>query len=148
MGETERAWEIFDLLNPVNHGSSANDADIYKVEPYGVVADVYSAKQHPGRGGWSWYTGSSAWLYRLLTEMLFGINRRGEKLEFTPRMRKEWDQYTVRYRYYDTVYHIIFKRITDASAPKLVLDNTELTDNRFISLVNDQMEHTVEIWVR
>lgn len=148
MGETERAWEMFDLLNPVNHGSSANDADIYKVEPYVVVADVYSAKQHPGRGGWSWYTGSSAWLYRLLTEMLFGINRRGEKLEFTPRMRKEWDQYTVHYRYYDTFYHIIFKRITNASATKLVLDNTELTDNSFISLVNDQMEHTVEVWVK
>ncbi|MCD7978731.1 MAG: hypothetical protein LUG51_16925 [Tannerellaceae bacterium] len=84
MGETDTAWELFDLLNPVHHGSTPDEVDIYKVEPYVVVADVYSAAQHPGRGGWSWYTGSSAWLYRVLVETLLGINRKGDQLELTP----------------------------------------------------------------
>ncbi|MCD8264489.1 MAG: hypothetical protein LUD02_10435 [Tannerellaceae bacterium] len=106
-GEHEKAWELFDLLNPIHHGSTQENIAIYKAEPYVVAADVYSNIQHQGRAGWSWYTGSSAWMYRLLVETLLDVNRVGEQLELSPRMRKEWDQYSVKYRYYGTLYYII-----------------------------------------
>ncbi len=147
MGETDRAWELFDLLNPVNHGLTAHEAEAYKVEPYVVVADVYSAAQHPGRGGWSWYTGSSAWMYRVLIETLLGIERRGDKLELNPRMRRGWKQYSVRYRYYDTSYSILIKRITEASHARLTLDGELLNGIHVIPLVNDLKAHAVELWI-
>lgn len=60
MGDTDCAWELFDLLNPIHHGSTPEEVAIYKVEPYVIAADIYTAEQHPGRGGWTWYTGSSS----------------------------------------------------------------------------------------
>lgn len=146
MGETDKAWELFDLLNPIHHGSTREAIEVYKVEPYVVVADVYAAAQHPGRGGWSWCTGSSAWLYRVLMETLLGVNRRGDQLEITPHMRSGWDQYNIRYRYYDTTYQLRFKRTTDLALPEIILDGQPFTDTRLIPLVNDQQSHTIEVY--
>ncbi len=147
MGETDRAWELFDLLNPVNHGATEKEIEVYKVEPYVVAADIYSAVQHPGRGGWTWYTGSSAWMYRLLVEMLFGIRRTGTQLRLVPKMRRVWDSYSVDYRYYDTVYHILFRRANEESSAGLLVDGNRVADGQTLLLVNDAKEHTVEMWV-
>lgn len=147
MGETDKAWELFDMLNPVYHGNTPEGINVYKTEPYVIAADVYSAAQHPGRGGWTWYTGSSAWFYRLVVETLLGINRRGNKLEFTPHMRKEWDKYTVQYRYKETMYQITFRRIKDNSQPRLILDKVEMGAIYSVDLLDDNQKHTVEIWI-
>src|SRR5690606_35938181 len=80
LGDTERAWELFSLLNPVQHGATRERIGTYKVEPYVVAADVYGVTPHTGRGGWSWYTGSAGWMYRLLTETLLGVHREGDRL--------------------------------------------------------------------
>ena len=84
MGETEKAWELFNLINPVNHGSTAEAIATYRVEPYVVAADVYAVTPHIGRGGWTWYTGSSGWMYRLITESLLGLMLDVDKLRFNP----------------------------------------------------------------
>ena len=65
LGDSKRAWELMNMINPVNHAQSAARVDIYKVEPYVVSADLYARPPHRGRGGWSWYTGSAGWTYRL-----------------------------------------------------------------------------------
>ena len=78
LGETERAWELFALLNPVHHGATPDQIATYKVEPYVVAADVYAVAPHTGRGGWTWYTGSAGWMYRLLLETLLGVNLEGQ----------------------------------------------------------------------
>jgi len=76
MRENERAWELFALLNPMQHGATAEQIAIYKVEPYVMAADVYAIAPHIGRGGWTWYTGSAGWMYRFLTETLLGVPSR------------------------------------------------------------------------
>jgi cellobiose phosphorylase len=142
MGETERAWELFALLNPVNHGSTADRINVYKAEPYVIAADIYGVAPHTGRGGWSWYTGSAAWMYRLLTETLLGIHREGAHLLLKPRIPKSWTTYKVHYRYYQTVYHITFTRIQDDAPATLILDGRAIPANR-LPLHDDRHGHTV-----
>jgi cellobiose phosphorylase len=146
-GDVDKAWELFDLLNPVNHGNSADEIEKYKIEPYVVPADVYAAPQHMGRGGWTWYTGSASWMYRLLVETLLGVDRQGDKLLLSPLMRKEWNSYVVHYRYLETVYHITFNRITDGNdIPKLLLDDILQKDKNSFLMINDRQEHFVQMW--
>jgi cyclic beta-1,2-glucan synthetase len=76
------------------------------VEPYVVAADVYAVAPHTGRGGWTWYTGSAAWMYRLIVESLLGLRREVDKLFFKPCLPEEWKGFTLHYRYRETVYHI------------------------------------------
>ena len=147
MGETERAWELFALLNPVHHGGTPERIAVYKAEPYVVAADIYGVPPHTGRGGWSWYTGSAAWMYRLLTETLLGIHREGDHLRLTPRAPGSWSSFKVHYRYYQTVYHITFTRIQDDSPAALTLDGHEIPENR-LPLHDDHHEHTVEMKFR
>ncbi|MFR0677837.1 GH36-type glycosyl hydrolase domain-containing protein [Dysgonomonas mossii] len=148
MGETEKAWELFELLNPVNNSNDVEKAAIYKVEPYVIAADVYAADQRRGRGGWTWYTGSAAWMYRLLTETLLDINIMGDKLHLSPRLPEKWDSYKVHYRYKETVYHITFSRISDNALPYLVLDNQTQADKNILHMVNDHGEHFVEMGIK
>ena len=85
LGDGDRAGELFSLLNPINHAGTRAGIHRYKVEPYVVCADVYSAPPHVGRGGWTWYTGSAGWMYRTAAEGILGIKLRGcNALSSTP----------------------------------------------------------------
>ncbi len=149
MGDHERAWELFTLLNPVHHGATPEQIAVYKVEPYVVAADVYAIAPHTGRGGWTWYTGSAGWMYRLLIETLLGVNLEGDRLRLTPRMPKSWNSYKIHYRYRQTVYHITISRLdADAGdADQLLLDGKKLAE-KTVPLVDDRHEHSVELKVR
>jgi cellobiose phosphorylase len=149
MGENDRAWKLFALLNPIHHGGNPQRIARYKVEPYVVAADVYAVAPHVGRGGWTWYTGSAGWMYRLLIESLLGVNREGDQLRLTPRLPKAWNTCKIHYRFRQTVYHITVTRRTShpGVANSLVLDGTELIGN-VIPLVDDHQEHTVEMRIR
>ena len=149
MGEHDRAWELFSLLNPIHHGSTPEQIATYKVEPYVVAADVYGVAPHTGRGGWTWYTGSAGWMYRLLIETLLGVNLEGDKLRLTPRMPKNWTSYKIHYRFRQTVYHITITRLDGGSeiANQLWLDGEELAAET-VPLVDDRQEHFVEMKVR
>ena len=111
LGDRERAWELTRMINPVNHALSAATVATYKVEPYVVTADVYALAPHTGRGGWSWYTGSAGWLYRLLLESLLGLRLEGNVLHVAPCLPAEWPGCTIRYRYRTTVYHITVTQV-------------------------------------
>ena len=89
MGDTDRAWDLFALLNPVHHSATSNQIATYKVEPYVIAADIYAVAPHIGRGGWTWYTGSAGWMYRLLLETLLGVNLEGNQLRLTPSMPRK-----------------------------------------------------------
>ncbi|MCV9966232.1 protein ndvB [Pararhizobium sp. BT-229] len=90
----EDAWRAFEMLNPVNHSRDRESADHYRVEPYVVAADIYGDGDLTGRGGWTWYTGSAAWLYRAAVEGILGIRRQGEKLVIRPVLPKGWDGFS------------------------------------------------------
>ena len=146
MGDVRRAWQCFDLINPIRHADSAAGAARYFVEPYVVAADVYSVAPHTGRGGWTWYTGSAGWMYRLITETLLGLNLRVDKLYFFPRLPEEWSSFQVHYRYREARYHITLRRLGDNwhGPQKIRLDGVELPDS-CLPLHAENRDHHVEV---
>lgn len=106
----DTAWDIFQLINPIRHGDTPEHANTYKIEPYVLAADLYTAKGHEGAGGWSWYTGSASWLYRLLVEDLLGIHLETGTLTFAPLLPSGWTEFKVTYRYRNTFYHITVRK--------------------------------------
>ncbi|GGY24285.1 GH36-type glycosyl hydrolase domain-containing protein [Pseudoduganella albidiflava] len=142
LGDTAKAWELMRLINPVQHASSAENVAIYKVEPYVVTADIYAVEPHVGRGGWSWYTGSSGWMYRLILESLLGVTRNGDRLSLAPKMPDEWDGFELSYRYGSSTYAIRISR----GAPGLTVDGVAVAGNE-IALADDRREHAVELRV-
>jgi cyclic beta-1,2-glucan synthetase len=143
MGDGERAWELLNMINPVNHGASMEACGRYKAEPYVVAADVYAVAPHVGRGGWSWYTGSSGWMYRLIIESLLGVARHGEKLVLTPQLPSGWVGFRLHYRLRSATYVIA---VTAAEENGLVVDGTA-RDGNVIDLVDDGRVHAVELRV-
>ena len=148
MGDTDRAWDLFALLNPVHHSATPDQIRTYKVEPYVVAADVYAVAPHTGRGGWTWYTGSAGWMYRLLLETLLGVNLEGNQLRLTPSLPGTWSAFTLHYRYRQTPYHIRITRLPGAppGGSRLFLDGQPLAGN-IISLLDDHRDHSVEMQV-
>ena len=145
MGDSRRAWELLAMINPVNHGSSPSEAALYRVEPYVMAADVYGVAPHTGRGGWTWYTGSSAWMYRLITESLLGLQLDVDKLRFTPRIPREWPSFRIHYRFHQTFYHITIRQGGESrSVRRLSIDGMEQPEH-VVPLVNDNASHEVEI---
>jgi cellobiose phosphorylase len=145
LGDSNRAWEIFSMINPVNHARSPEEVARYKVEPYVVAADVYALSPHIGRGGWTWYTGSAGWMYRLIIESLLGLRLETDKLYIEPCIPADWDSYKIHYRYRDTVYQITVTQIHDVnSQSKIILDGVECQGN-FIFLTDDRRNHYAEV---
>jgi cellobiose phosphorylase len=145
LGDHEKAWELLNMINPIHHSETAETANIYKVEPYVVAADVYGVAPHNGRGGWTWYTGSAGWMYRLIIESLLGLKLSVDKLYFTPCMPAAWQDFTVHYRYRETVYHISIKRApADQKATSVVVDGQQSADLS-IKLKDDRQDHRAEV---
>ncbi|CAN5513622.1 glucoamylase family protein [soil metagenome] len=145
LGDSDRAWELFNLLNPPHHGGTPEQIAVYKVEPYVVAADIYAVPPHTSRGGWTWYTGSAGWMYRLLVETLLGFKIEGDQLRVTPHLPAGWSGFTIHYRFRDTPYHITVERA--AGGPGATLDNSNIPGGR-IPLVDDRQEHVIRIVVR
>ena len=149
LGDTERAWELFALLNPVHHGSTPEAIAHYKVEPYVMCADIYGAPPHTGRGGWTWYTGAAGWMYRLTVETLLGLQLEVDRLRIAPRVPAHWNTYTVHYRYRETVYHIALSRRGEPTgqAIRITLDGAGLAgaETGVLPLVDDRQAHHVEV---
>ncbi|HEY1172180.1 MAG TPA: glucoamylase family protein [Verrucomicrobiae bacterium] len=145
-GDIDRAWELFSLINPVLHTDTSEKAARYKVEPYVVAADVYSVPPHTGRGGWTWYTGSAGWMYRLITETLLGVNLEIDKLHLTPRVPSSWKSYRIHYRYRNTVYHIdLINRSNNWNGQQTVIMNGGTQADAMIRLIDDGRNHQVEV---
>ena len=146
MGDTDRAWALFDIINPVRHGDTAERIMTYRVEPYVVAADVYSLPDHAGRGGWTWYTGSASWMYRLLVESLLGVTLHVDRLHVGPLLPQTWPGFSFRYRFRDTHYHIEVVRAGSSAAghPAIILDGAPLTSPD-IPLVDDRKDHFVQV---
>jgi cellobiose phosphorylase len=151
MGDSARAWELFDLINPIRHSDSAEAVAIYRAEPYVVAADVYGVPPHTGRGGWTWYTGSAGWMYRLITESLLGLRVEEGKLRLAPSLPREWAGFDLRYRHLGTTYAIRVVQRDDADGsienPALTVDGVP-QEGPSLTLVDDGREHKVEVRLR
>jgi cellobiose phosphorylase len=147
LGDTKRAWELFTLINPVTHAATPESAALYRVEPYVVAADVYAVPPHTGRGGWTWYTGSAGWMYRLITESLLGLQLVVDRLRFTPCLPAHWPALKIHYRYRATVYHITIRNGGPGTGVTRVVVDGRVQPDRSVPLVDDRDHHDVEVEV-
>jgi cyclic beta-1,2-glucan synthetase len=148
MGDGDRAGELFSLLNPINHASTRAGIYRYKVEPYVVCADVYSAESHVGRGGWTWYTGSAGWMYRAAVEGILGINLRGQVLWIDPCIPHAWPGFEITYKRGTSRYQIVIENPNGVcrGIVKASLDDHEISRNECrINLVDDGTFHYARI---
>jgi cellobiose phosphorylase len=144
IGDGDRAWELLTLVNPINHSSTPQAAHTYKVEPFVVPADVYSNRQHVGRGGWTWYTGCAGWMYRLLTESLLGLRLEVDHLYLEPVLPDSWKSLKIHYRYRETFHHISIRNTGGKTVTRVVFDGAECPD-KTIPLSDDRREHNVNV---
>lgn len=146
MGRGDKAWEYFNLINPINHTRTSKECSIYKVEPYVMAADVYSVSPHVGRGGWTWYTGAAGWMYTVGTKYILGLERQGNKLIVNPCIPKEWKGYQIKYKYFDTHYEINIYNPegVNRGIKEIEMDGKGIKE-QYIPLKDDKKLHKVEI---
>lgn len=146
LGMGDQAYEQLRLLNPVTHSLNLDDANRYVVEPYVVAADIYSRPPYVGRGGWTWYTGSSGWLYRLGTEAILGFRILGNKFTIDPCIPHSWDGFKMIYKKNGSVFNIDVKNPdhVEKGVVEIRLDGEELDDHQ-IPLLNDASTHQVTV---
>ena len=144
MGDGDKAWELFSLINPINHSSNYGECSRYKLEPYVMAADIYAAHPHIGRGGWSWYTGSAGWMYRAGLEYILGFQKNGDAIIMDPCIPQKWTEYAIKYKFIDTVYNIRVDNPQglNKGVKSISLDGKVSEGNR-IPLVNDGKSHEV-----
>ena len=130
---------------PIDHSRSREAAEVYKVEPYVVAADVYAVAPHTGRGGWTWYTGSAGWLYRLIVESVLGITRAGDKLDIAPCLPPSWNEYTAKYTVGESVYTISVSRDESVGSDIRVTVDGVVRPHGDIPLSNDGKAHSVDV---
>ncbi|MCY6356795.1 GH36-type glycosyl hydrolase domain-containing protein [Clostridium sp. ZS2-4] len=127
LGYGDKAWKIYNMLNPINHTKSYYGCERYKVEPYVMTADVYGREPHIGRGGWSWYTGTSGWMYRVAIEGILGLKFKGEKgFVIEPTIPKEWNEFEIEYNRGECKYII---KVTKGEQEQIKLDGKVMKDN-------------------
>lgn len=146
LGDGKQAADLFNLLNPIFHSDSEEKAAVYRVEPYVICADIYSQAPYVRRGGWTWYTGSAAWMYRLGLETILGFKKIGDTLHIDPVIPPDWDGFEIRYQFGDSVYLIQVDNSAHVSqhVRQIILDGQSLND-RSIPLINDHLEHRVVV---
>ncbi len=148
LGQRERAWSLLAMINPVRHAETPEGVARYKVEPYVMAADVYSVAPHTGRGGWSWYTGSAGWMYRLVVESLLGVrldaSKDGVRLMLSPCLPADWPGYTLEYRFRNTPYHIEVIQINNDDGPLGVQLDGEMQADGSVPLLDDGRPHQVQ----
>jgi cyclic beta-1,2-glucan synthetase len=149
LGQGNKAWELFSLLNPINRTSTRADVQRYKVEPYVVAADVYSVAPHVGRGGWTWYTGSAGWMYRAGLEGILGFRVQGTSLLLTPCIPDKWPRFEIVFKYRSSRYEILIDNPLGVSCgvTHAALDGNALAPDSQtrIPLVDDGNIHSVRL---
>lgn len=146
MGEGDKAWSLFNMINPLNHARTPIECASYKVEPYVVAADVYTVNPHQGRGGWTWYTGAAGWMHRVGLEHILGFCKNGTKLFIDPCIPKDWNGFNIEYRYMDTIYHIsVLNPYRVSGGVKTIRVDGKPEQRGYIELIDDKARHLVEI---
>jgi len=145
-GDGERAWSLLGMINPIGHAADRDGVERYKAEPYVMTADVYGVAPHTGRGGWSWYTGSAGWMYRLIVESLLGLRLEvradGAQLSVAPCLPAHWPGCTIDYRWRESVYRI---QITQGGDDIEMHVDGRLQSRAAVPLVDDGQLHTVSV---
>lgn len=145
-GDGERAFELYQMCNPLTHTATPEGVACYKAEPYVVAADVYTAPGQLGRGGWSWYTGSASWMYRIGLEQIVGLTKTGNQLRFRPCTPKAWPRVTIVYRFGASEYTIsLLEPAALRRGPQQISVDGTLVIGDAVVLVDDGSRHEVVV---
>jgi cyclic beta-1,2-glucan synthetase len=146
LGNADRAWELFRMINPLHRSATPEAVNTYRVEPYVIAADIYTADDHVGRGGWTWYTGSASWFYRVGLETLLGFTLEGDTLRILPAVPATWPEFRMRYRHRSARYEIAVHEpaAIGQRGARITLDGREI-DGDTIPLADDGGDHVVEV---
>jgi len=146
LGFGDKAVGYYRMINPIEHSRTEEMSRKYKVEPYVIPADIYSAEGMTGRGGWTWYTGSSSWFYKAGLENILGLNIKNNILKIEPCIPKEWKEYSIRYRYKTSVYNIKVKNLEgkNTGISKFIFNGKEIEEKQ-INLEDNGMTNEIEI---
>jgi cyclic beta-1,2-glucan synthetase len=146
LGQGDQAGHLYRMINPIYHGSSREEVDRYKVEPYVIAADVYGIPPHTGRGGWTWYTGSAGWMYRLGLDGILGFRKLGDSLYLDPCIPSDWEGFAITYRYKESIYriHVENPQRVSRGVKQVLIDGQEIEDGR-IPLLSGGEQHQVKI---
>lgn len=143
LGEHDKAFELFSLINPVNHALNEAAAMVYKGEPYVMAADVAS-QAHNGKAGWTWYTGSSGWTYRLVVEHILGLKVAAGKMYFEPKVPSSWNGFEMKYHFGNTTYFIKLIRAGNGDGAA-ILQNGQVLANVFVELHDTGGEEQITV---
>jgi cyclic beta-1,2-glucan synthetase len=149
LGAADRALAVFRMINPLDRAGSPEEVECYRVEPYVVAADIYGVDPHVGRGGWTWYTGSASWTYRVALEDILGFHRAGRRVRISPCIPDEWDQFEIDYRHGDALYHIVVhhRPAKTGASPSISVDGVLSAGTEF-ELKEDGGKHEVIVeWI-
>ena len=146
LGFGDKATELYRMINPIEHSKTKDAIQKYKVEPYVIAADVYSYKNLTGRGGWTWYTGSSSWFLKTGIENILGLKIEDKMLSIKPCIDSSWKEYSIRYKYGNSIYNITVKNPNgkNTEISKFVINGLEIKDKK-IKLQDDGKIYDVEV---
>lgn len=148
LGFGDKALELYRMINPIEHARTKEASQKYKVEPYVIPADIYGAGNLAGRGGWTWYTGSSSWYYKAGIEHILGLKIEKGYLKIEPCIPKEWKEYQIKYKYHDSIYNITIKNPNSKNCfeqgnSKVILNNNEVEN--LIKLDGTKNNYNIEV---
>jgi cyclic beta-1,2-glucan synthetase len=144
----DKAFELFSMLNPINHTLTFRDVQIYENEPFVMSADVYTASPHQGRGGWSWYTGAAGWMYQAGLEYVLGVKLHENQLSIQPCVPADWKSFSIDYRFGKTIYSLeVYCQHEHGVPVKWVVDGKDAETQPFLELVDDEKTHQVEVYI-
>jgi cyclic beta-1,2-glucan synthetase len=144
LGDGERAAKLLQMMNPIEHTRDPQSVARYRGEPYVVAADVSFAPERTGRAGWTWYTGSASWMYRVWIEDVLGFQLRGDLLQIRPAIPPDWPGFELSYRYRSTLYEITVRR--DNESARIELDGRRI-ESSAIRLQDDGAKHSVTVYI-
>lgn len=146
LGFGDKATEYFRMINPIEHSRTKEAAGKYKVEPYSLAADIYGTGNLAGRGGWTWYTGSSSWLYKAGIEYILGLKIREGILSIEPCIPKEWKEYSIQYHYENSIYNIKVKNPEgkNTGVSKFIFNGEEIKEKQ-IKLLKNNTVNEIEV---
>jgi cellobiose phosphorylase len=126
--DKKRTWELLNMINPIRHGATESEINIYEVEPYVMAADIYTEPTHAGKGGWTWYTGSASWMYKLIIEYFLGFKKKGNLLELNPCIPEEWEKFSVNYKFGSAFYEIEILQDKNIQETIITIDGVQQND--------------------
>ena len=148
LGFGDKAFELYRMINPIEHSRTKEASNKYKVEPYVIPADIYGAGNLAGRGGWTWYTGSSSWYYEAGIKYILGLNIENGYISINPCIPKSWKEYKIQYKWKESVYNIVVKNLSEKSQGLICVRlNGQNVENR-IQLDGSRNVYNVEVEIK